>query len=97
MLEHHVGHKVQGFDSRQLTANKGSPNYSGSTDLQRWKCCSQEREHLAVLFSEQNYRNLGHAQPLPLRDAPAVAMVVLGSWSLWDATFGFGDQNLQKW
>ena len=40
---------------------------------------------------------MGRLQPQPLGDAPAVAMVVLGSWSLWDATFGFGDQNLQNW
>lgn len=89
-------YKLQGFDCRDLIANKGSPSYSGSTDLQRWEHWSRGCEDLVVLFSEKNHRNVGHLQPLRLEDAPAVAMVLLGGWSLQDATFAFGDQKPTK-
>lgn len=98
MHKQHVGLKLQCFDIRELIANISRPSYSGSVDLQRWEHhCSQKYKHLEVLFSEKNYRNVEYLQPLPLEDVPVVAVVVLGSWNLWDATFGFGDQNLQKW
>lgn len=48
-------------------------------------------------FSTEKLQKWVTVTATALGDVPAVATVVLGSWSFWVATSDFGDQDLQKW